>query len=108
MIQKFLAYLQFEKNYSNHTIEAYRGDLDSISTYLKDNFDCELENSSHQFLRSWMVEALESGSSASTIKRRVSALKSFFKWRKKSYGLPEDPTAKLVLPKMPKRLPVFV
>ncbi|MGB6036489.1 MAG: tyrosine-type recombinase/integrase, partial [Cryomorphaceae bacterium] len=42
------------------------------------------------------------------IKRRVSALKSFFKWRKKVYGTSVDPTTKLVLPKIPKRLPVFV
>ena len=108
MIEKFLAYLQFEKNYSIHTLEAYRGDLENISTYLEKSFDCDLEMGSHHFLRSWMVDALESGSSPSTIKRRVSALKSFFKWRKKTYGVMSDPTAKLVLPKMPKRLPVFV
>jgi integrase/recombinase XerC len=108
MIEKFLAYLQFEKNYSVHTIEAYRGDLENISSYLRRSFDCGLESASHQFLRSWMVESLESGSSASTIKRRVSALKSFYKWRKKTYGVVVDPTVKLVIPKMPKRLPVFV
>ncbi|MCZ4409443.1 tyrosine-type recombinase/integrase [Cryomorphaceae bacterium 1068] len=108
MIEKFLAYLQFEKNYSLHTVNAYHGDLENISFYLTTSFECGLEDATHQFLRSWMVDALESGSSASTIKRRVSALKSFYKWRKKTFGVQVDPTAKLVIPKMPKRLPVFV
>jgi integrase/recombinase XerC len=108
MIEKFLAYLQLEKNYSHHTVNAYRGDLENISFYLTERFDCNLEEATHQFLRSWMVDALESGTSASTIKRRVSALKSFYKWRKKTFGVQFDPTAKLVIPKMAKRLPVFV
>jgi len=108
MIEKFLAYLQYEKNYSDHTVEAYRVDLENVSLYLREVFDCDIENATHQFLRSWMVEAMGSGSSASTIKRRVSALKSLFKWRKKTFGILMDPTAKLVLPKMPKRLPVYV
>ena len=108
MIEKFLSYLQLEKNYSAHTVDAYRSDLEKISTYLKDNFGCDTENATHQFLRSWMVDALEAGVSSSTVKRRVSALKSFYKWRKKIYGVVVDPTAKLVLPKIPKRLPVFV
>ena len=108
MIEKFLSYLQLEKNYSPNTLEAYRSDLENVSLYLQDEFESQLEDTTHQFLRSWMVHALESGSSPSTIKRRVSALKSFYKWRKKTYGVKTDPTVKLVLPKMPKRLPVFV
>lgn len=108
MIQKFLAYLRLEKNYSAHTVSAYLGDLENIATYLNSTFSCTIEDATHQFLRSWMVDALETGMSPSTIKRRVSALKSFYKWRKKTYGVLADPTAKLVLPKTPKRLPVFV
>jgi integrase/recombinase XerC len=108
MVEKFLAYLQLEKNYSPHTLEAYRNDLEIISAFLESGFESDLQNASHQFLRSWMVEALDSGISAATIKRRVSALKSFYKWRKKTYGVSADPTVKLVLPKMAKRLPVFV
>lgn len=108
MVEKFLSYLQLEKNYSRHTLEAYRNDLENISLYLADEFESQLETATHQFLRSWMVNALESGSTPATIKRRVSALKSFYKWRKKTYGVKTDPTVKLVLPKMPKRLPVIV
>jgi integrase/recombinase XerC len=108
MIEKFLAYLHLEKNYSIHTVGAYRSDLEKISDYLVNTFSCDIEGATHQFLRSWMVDALEAGTSPSTIKRRVSALKSFYKWRKKVYDVVVDPTAKLVLPKIPKRLPVFV
>lgn len=108
MIKKFLAYLQLEKNYSPHTISSYESDLESISKYLHNTFDCDITSATHQFLRSWMVDALEDGMSSSTIKRRVSALKSFYKWRKKMYGVTTDPTTKLVMPKSPKRLPVFV
>ncbi|MGB6036438.1 MAG: site-specific integrase, partial [Cryomorphaceae bacterium] len=93
MIEKFLAYLHLEKNYSTHTVGAYRSDLEKISAYLQDTFDCDIENATHQFLRSWMVDALQQGTSSSTIKRRVSALKSFYKWRKKVYGVVVDPTA---------------
>lgn len=108
MIEKFLTYLAYEKSYSVHTVEAYHGDLITVLNYLNDAFDSDLENASHQFLRTWMVDALQSGSSPSTIRRRVSALKSFYKWRKKTYGILADPTVKLVIPKMPSRLPVFL
>ncbi|MCH2214554.1 MAG: tyrosine-type recombinase/integrase [Flavobacteriales bacterium] len=108
MIQSFIGYLQHEKNYSLHTIEAYKRDLIDISSFLDDKYSVALEGATHQFIRSWMVESLEKGLSASSVKRKVSALKSYFKWYKRSYSDFADPTAKIILPKVPKRLPVFV
>ncbi|MEM9051467.1 MAG: tyrosine-type recombinase/integrase [Bacteroidota bacterium] len=108
MIQSFIGYLQHEKNYSFHTVEAYKKDLFDISSFLEERYSVNLESTTHQFIRSWMVESLEKGLSPSSVKRKVSALKSFYKWYKRSQNDFIDPTAKIVLPKVPKRLPVFV
>jgi integrase/recombinase XerC len=108
MVQTFLSYLQHEKNYSLHTVEAYRGDLDQLCAFLSKNFEMELNAATFQALRTWMVTQMNDGVSPSSIRRKVSALKSYYKWYKRSHQDFVDPTVKLVLPKMQKRLPEFV
>jgi integrase/recombinase XerC len=109
MLEKFLEYLQYEKRYSHHTIRNYASDLVQLKKYLKDEFEQEdVSVSSHIQLRSWTVSMSESEANPSTIKRKISAVKAYFKWLKKFHGLQLDPTVKLILPKSPKRLPVYV
>lgn len=108
MVKDFLSYLQHEKNYSLHTVEAYRRDLDQIKTFLESDYETELDRASFQSLRTWMMVQMNEGVTPSSIRRKISALKSYYKWLKRTNQNFVDPTVKLVLPKMAKRLPEFV
>lgn len=109
MVKKFLEYLEFEKRYSAHTLKSYKSDLDQLQAYLNEAYDeVKLELVSHDMLRSWMVSLMESKISPRSVGRKISAVKSFFKWGRKMQYFDKDPTLKISLPKISKRLPVFV
>jgi integrase/recombinase XerC len=108
-LQKFLDYLKFEKRYSQHTLLSYRNDLEQFFAYLASQFDSpELGAVSAMFVRSWLAEMKEEGISSKTINRKISSLRSFFKYQMKTGELPETPMAAITAPKISKRLPVFV
>ncbi len=108
MVEKFLDYLQHEKGYSEHTTKSYANDLQGVNHFLDSEFELNLLTANHSTIRSWMANSLETGLSARSVRRKVSALRSFYKWRKKVFGDTQDPTSRLILPKVSKRLPVFV
>lgn len=107
-IQSFLKYLQFEKRGSHHTITSYRCDLNQFVNFLGENnfSDWSQINSTH--IRQWMVNMLDSGILARSVNRKVATLKSFFHFLMREGVLDVDPTLKIITPKVPKRLPVFV
>jgi integrase/recombinase XerC len=108
MLEDFLSYLRYEKNYSHHTVISYGNDLKGAKDYLAETYGRELHDAEAIHLRSWMVHLMESGLAPSSVHRKVSALKSFFKWRRKKTGITADPTSKLILPKKPRRLPTYI
>ena len=108
-IRNFLQYLQYEKRYSQHTIIAYENDLLQFAEFLRKTY--ELDNTSetrHIHVRSWMVSLMESGLSSRSINRKVSVLKTFFKFQLRNGGIQNNPLSKVVAPKQKKRLPVFI
>jgi len=109
MTEKFLEYLELEKRYSAHTLKSYRSDLAQLQNYLADTYEENaVENVSHEMLRSWIVFLMETKISPRSVSRKLSAVKSFFKWGRKFEYVSVDPTLKISLPKIPKRLPVYV
>lgn len=107
--QQFIDYLKFEKRYSPHTIKAYQDDLGLFFQFLHSNFgDTALKDISASFVRSWLAYQKEKGDSAKTINRRISSLKSFFKYAMKTGGLSATPMTTVVSPRISKRLPSFV
>jgi integrase/recombinase XerC len=108
MLQKFLDYLQYEKRFSHHTIKSYGIDLDQAHVYLDGQYETTLIEATFEMLRSWLVTLVDDGLTAKTINRKASSLKSFYKWARRYHGLQTDPTAKIQVPKIPKRLPVYV
>ena len=106
--QQFLDYIQAERRYSPCTVKAYMADLDEFERYLKEHYDCGLLEVGTDELRSYVVDLVEQGFSASSIHRKASSLKSFYKYALKRSWVRVNPTTYLPLPKMPKRLPVFV
>ena len=108
-IDQFIDYLKFEKRYSPHTLLSYRNDLEQFAAYLASQFDAPpLKLSSPLFVRSWLAELKEDDISSKTINRKISALKSFFKYQIKMGAIDQSPMTTVTSPKISKRLPVFV
>ena len=110
-VTSFLSYLQFEKRYSAHTILAYEEDLHQFFTYLREQFDMKdpaLKEIAPSFVRSWLASLKEVKNSAKTINRKISSLKSFFKYHLRTGALEQSPMTTIVSPKISKRLPVYV
>ncbi|MEO5947100.1 MAG: tyrosine-type recombinase/integrase [Chitinophagaceae bacterium] len=105
----FIEFLQFEKRYSANTIISYNTDLSDFFDYLKANFgDVELNDINHNFIRSWLASLKSKGLGAKSINRKISSLKSFFKYQLKTETIEISPMGRVISPKVGKRLPVFV
>jgi integrase/recombinase XerC len=108
-LQLFINYLKFEKRYSQHTIISYQTDLEQFFAYLISQYDAvELTSISAMFIKSWLAELRGDEISAKSIHRKASTLKSFFKFLLKEEVIKQSPMTTIVLPKISKRLPVFV
>jgi integrase/recombinase XerC len=109
LIQPFLDYLKFEKRYSRHTILSYQTDLFAFFDFVITTFgEAELLQLNHTIVRSWLASLRDEGLSAKTINRKISTLKSFFKYQIKTGVIKQTPMAKVIAPKAEKRLPNFV
>jgi integrase/recombinase XerC len=108
-VQPFLDYLKYEKRYSVHTITSYQNDLTAFTDFLEKSFNIvSLAEVNHSFVRSWLASLKEKNITAKTINRKISTLKSFFKFQLKTGAIAVSPMAKVISPKVGKRLPVFV
>ena len=106
-LERFINFLQFEKRYSAHTVNAYQNDLRQFFDYLA-SLEQTVVSAGHFQIRSWMVDLLERQSDPKTINRKLSALRTFYKFLLREQLVTADPTAQIVAPKIPKRLPVVV
>jgi len=105
----FLSYLKNEKRYSPHTITAYENDLDQFISFGKELIgDFCVETVDYHLIRQWIVSLMDNGISAKSINRKISTLKTFFKFLMREGVIEKNPTDKVVVPKMGKKLPVFV
>ncbi len=108
-IQPFFEYLKYEKRYSAHTLSSYHTDLSDFIDYLDTQFGgMALTAINHQFVRSWLAHLKDRGLSAKSINRKISCLKSFFKYYLKTGVIESTPMAKVISPRVGRRLPVFV
>ncbi len=108
-IRSFFQYLQFEKRYSKLTIAAYENDLLQFSKFLKETYEIDNFNATkHTYVRSWMVALMEAGIGTRSINRKLSSLKSYFKFSLKTGAIDHNPMLKVMSPKLSKPLPVFI
>lgn len=110
LIQPFLDFLKFEKRYSRHTVLAYQNDLVSFFDFVVTDFGgMDLPQINHTVVRSWLASLKNNEDlTAKTLNRKISTLKSFFKYQIKTGVIQQTPMAKVVAPKNEKRLPNFV
>jgi integrase/recombinase XerC len=108
-VTEFLQFLAIEKRYSALTVQAYAKDLEQFFLFVATEFEVtELSIISHVHIRSWMAVLNEQKTTARTINRKLSALKSFYKYCLKMGEVKKSPTQKIISPKGAKRLPSFV
>lgn len=109
MIETFLKYLQYEKRYSLHTIEAYKSDLQQCKDYLERTYESpQLEAANYAMLRSWVVSLVEAKLAATAVNRKVASLKAFYKFLLKREVVSENPTRKLKSLKTGSKVPHFI
>lgn len=109
LIKNFLDYLTIEKRYSVHTTISYRNDLNQFNLYLSESYSgIELQKVEMIHVRSYMVHLLESKLAKSTVARKVSSIKSLYKFMKKEQLISSSPIQLLETPKLDSRLPVFI
>ncbi len=107
--ESFLQYISTEKRYSRHTVTSYKNDIDQFMGWLEEvRPGADLVSVIHADVRGWMVSLLEGGASAGTVHRKMSALRTLFRYMRRHELITADPMAGLKLPKKPKQLPVFV
>jgi len=108
LTQNFLDYLLLVKRYSSHTVKAYRTDLKLFESYLKDIYSISIDKANHAMIRSWLVKELNKGNSARTVNRKITTLKSFYKYLFKEQKIKQNPTSRISYSKTSKKLPQFV
>ena len=105
----FFDYLSYERKYSPLTIVSYRNDLSQFKLFISEAFgDTELSQIDHIIIREWIGKLKEAKIASSSINRKLSTLKSFFKFLQRLHPEINNPLTKIQAPKAKKRLPVFI
>lgn len=109
MIGEFLDYLRFEKNRSELTVSSYAEDLKAFEAYFK-NLDMLLswETVDADVIRGWMESMMDKGNRATSVNRRLSALRSFYRYALAHQKVARDPSRMIKGPKKAKPLPQFL
>ena len=108
-ISEFVKYIQTEKRLSPHTLVAYKRDIEFFQAFIKSEFELsDFSKVTHQIVRSWLVHLKQQDISNRSINRKLSSLKAFYKYLLTNGKVSENPLAKVVAPKVGKRLPEFV
>ena len=109
-IDVFLNFIKTEKRLSSHTIKSYSSDLKQFSKYLSKecNINSDVNQVTFQTIRSWIVFLLENNINPRSVNRKISVLKSYYKFLLQEGILSYNPMIKIISPKTSKRLPSFV
>lgn len=115
LIAQFLQYLHTQKNYSEHTTDAYQRDLGELQEFLLAHYSKKgiegidsAANVNYKQIRAWLASLLKSGQSPRTAARKLATVKSFFNYLHKQQLIAASPAEKVQSPKFSKKLPAFV
>ncbi|MBK9399904.1 MAG: tyrosine-type recombinase/integrase [Bacteroidetes bacterium] len=107
--ERFINYLRFEKRSSEHTVIAYENDLKQYADYLGIQYQLiDLTQSSHFIIRSWIVSLMEAGLDPRSVNRKITTLRTFYRFLVKTGRLERSPMIKVMAPKTKKKLPEYV
>lgn len=108
-LASFLSYLQHERRYSVHTVLAYEADIQQLATFCNETYGLASPVEARHFhIRAWVVHLLSNGVSARSVNRKLSSLKSYYKFLLRRQAIAVNPMLKVTGPKTGKKLPVFI
>jgi len=107
--ERFLHFLEHEKRYSVHTLKSYSTDLEQFIQFLSSEFQINtVKDVNFQFVRSWIARLLSDNISARSVNRKITTLKTYFRFLLQENMIKQSPMQKIISPKTSKKLPVFV
>jgi integrase/recombinase XerC len=105
----FFDYLTFEKKYSPHTVTSYKNDITQFIAFIDPSKEGFLVSEiNYQQIRAWIASLIKAKIAARSVNRKLSSLKSLFKFFQRQQFIDVNPMSKISGPKIPKRLPVFI
>lgn len=108
-IEDFIDYLRYERNYSRRTAEDYQADLEAFRRFYEEiDKDLSWAEMPTDIVRQWVVEMMDKGNAATSVRRRLSSLRSFYKFLLRRKLVSRDPVHNMPGPKVEKRLPSYV
>lgn len=107
-IISFLDYLKFQKRYSPHTLTGYSHDIECFGVFVRDQFNESILTAKGSMVRTWLASLKEDGISSRSINRKISSLKSMYKFLLKKEFIKESPMAAIISPRSGKRLPQYL
>ena len=108
-IDEFLNYLKYERNYSDRSVEAYGDDLRQFQRFGNEMWkELKPEQVDADLVREWIVSLMEQKYTTTSVNRKLSSLRAYFKYMLKQGKVERDPLRKVIGPKNKKPLPVFV
>lgn len=109
LVKSFLEYLEFERAYSSCTVAAYGTDLAKFREYyLSVERELDWDTIDADIVRCWMVDLMEKGYTVASVNRKLSSLRTFYKFLTRRGEIKKNPLAKVRGPKRKKPLPLFV
>ena len=108
IIQKFIEYLEYEKGYSKKTIISYEKDLELFNKYLKENKIVNITRIDYNTIRKYLSHLHDNKYEASSISRKISTLRTFFKYNLKEKNIKNNPMTLISNPKKEKKLPKYL
>jgi integrase/recombinase XerC len=108
VLESFIKFLHVEKRFSEHTTIAYKKDIEQFFDFSEISKLEDLEDVNHHLVRSWIVALIDNGIENKSVNRKLSSLRSFYKWLRKENLTTVNPLVKIRGPKGSKRLPSFV
>ena len=108
-IEDFIDYLRYERNYSRRTLEEYQADLEAFRRFYEAiDKDLNWAEMPADIIRQWVVEMMDKGNAATSVRRRLSSLRSFYKFLLRRKLVTRDPVHNMPGPKVEKKLPAYV
>ena len=108
-LEDFINYIKSEKRFSKHTITSYETDLNQFFNFIQLEYQItKPQDVSFKLIRNWISSLLENNLKSTSVNRKISSLKSYYKFLLVSNYVDTNPTLKLISPKSSKKLPVFV
>jgi len=107
-IERFLRYLELERNYSPNTLRGYRSDLKGFERYIRESEINSVLEVDHLTIRGYLARLQLSGLSKATVQRKLSSLKTLYRFLHRMGFIGADPTASISTPKVERRLPDFL